>query len=234
MPAARRAFGGSLRRRGARPHGRNRVEHRQRVAGRRAAPRNGSQARIVRSGNAAASASTPTTVCASPSSRTVRPSTPGSAPKRWRHRRSDRTTTASRAGLVGLGEGRPDQQGHAEHRKQARRGGDDADAFGIAGAGQRRRPLRPRREAVDGARALPPRMEGGIAERAEPRRVAAARFLEHARDGRRSATAAASSAHRRSPRTAAWSRRSPSAIVRQTDTVWRPSRRSRRNEKRRS
>ena len=61
--------------------------------------RNGSQARMVRSGNAAASARTPTTVCAWPSSCTARPSTPGSALKRWRHRCSDSTTTGPRAAV---------------------------------------------------------------------------------------------------------------------------------------
>ncbi len=61
--------------------------------------RNGSQARMVRSGNAAASGRTPITECASPSSRTVRPSTPGSPLKRCRHKCSDRTTTGPRTAV---------------------------------------------------------------------------------------------------------------------------------------
>ncbi len=85
---------------------------------------------------------------------------------------------AACAGLVGLGEGRPDHQRHAKNLEQAGRGGDDAYAFGIAGFGQRRGALGPRREAVDGQRVVPPRVEGSIAERTEPRRVAAARFVE--------------------------------------------------------
>ena len=54
--------------------------------------RNGTQARVRRSGYACVSGKTPTIVCDSPSSCTTRPSTLVSAPKRSRQRPSDRTT----------------------------------------------------------------------------------------------------------------------------------------------
>ena len=176
--AAGRSLGGSLQWRRVRPHGGNRIEHRQRVAddGRNPEREPGADRAIGERRRVRENADHGMRLAVEPHRAAEHGGIRAEALAPQVFREND--DRASRGGLVCLGEGRPDRQRHAQRLKQAGRCGDDANAFGIAGFGQRRGALGPRREAVDGARAVPPRMERRVAEGAKPRRVAAAGFVE--------------------------------------------------------
>jgi hypothetical protein len=178
ITAAGGAFLGNLRRGRIRPHGGNRVEHRERIADdwRHAERKPGADGPIGKCRRIREDADHGMRLAVELHSPAQHAGIGAEALAP--HLLRQHHDRASRSGLVGLGEERPDEGRDAQCLEQACRGGDDTNALGVGGSGERRGTLGPGRESVDGARTVPPRMEGGIAECSEPWGVAAARLVE--------------------------------------------------------